>query len=112
MAETVYGWFRDKNKGFSGKIIKKELKFLPKPSKLLENSKIKGKVFVLTGTMESISRDKAKEEIKLRGGEVSESVSKNTDFVMVGAEPGSKYEKAKELGKIIGEKNFEIIGIM
>ena len=48
--------------------------------------------------MESISRDKAKEEIKLRGGEVSESVSKNTDFVMVGAEPGSKYEKAKELG--------------
>ena len=80
---------------------------MPKPSKLLENSKIKGKVFVLTGTMESISRDKAKEEIKLRGGEVSESVSKNTDFVMVGAEPGSKYEKAKELGvKIIGEKEF------
>ena len=40
-------------------------------------------------------------------------MSKNTDFVMVGAEPGSKYEKAKELGvKIIGEKSFEIIGIM
>ncbi|KKT18788.1 MAG: ligase protein [Parcubacteria group bacterium GW2011_GWB1_43_8] len=61
----------------------------------------------MTGTMESISRDKAKEEIKLRGGHINESVSKNTDFVVVGAEPGSKYGKAKKLGvKIIGEKEF------
>ena len=80
---------------------------MPKPSKLLENSKIKGKVFVLTGTMESISRDKSQRRNKIKGRGVSESVSKNTDFVMVGAEPGSKYEKAKELGvKIIGEKSF------
>ena len=57
--------------------------------------------------MESVSRDKAKEEIKLRGGHVGESVSKNTDFTVAGAEPGSKYDKAKELGvKIIGEKEF------
>ena len=69
----------------------------------MENSKIKGKVFVLTGTMESISRDKAKEEIKLREGEVSESVSKNTDFVMVGAEPGSKIRKSE---RIRGEDNW------
>jgi len=67
----------------------------------------KGKIFVLTGTMESVSRDKAKEEIKLRGGHLSESLSKNTDFVVAGAEPGSKYDKAKKLGvKIIGEKEF------
>ena len=47
--------------------------------------------------MASISRDKAKEEIKLRGGHTGESVSKNTDFV-VAAEPGSKYDKAKKIG--------------
>ena len=79
----------------------------PKPSGLPENSKIKGKVFVLTGTMASISRDKAKEEIKLRGGHTGESVSKNTDFVVAGAEPGSKYDKAKKIGvMIIDEKEF------
>ena len=48
--------------------------------------------------MASISRDKAKEEIKLRGGHTGESVSKNTDFVVAGAEPGSKYDKAKNWG--------------
>ena len=108
VAESVYDWFRDKkNKVFLRKLLERISVVLPEPSKLLENSKIKGKVFVLTGTMESVSRDKAKEEIKLRGGQVSESVSKNTDFVLAGAELGSKYDKAKKLGvKIIDEKEF------
>src|SRR3989338_6352064 len=69
--------------------------------------KVAESVFVLTGTMENISRGKAKEEIKLRGGQVSEFVSRKTDFAVVGAEPGSKYDKAKKLGvKIIDEKEF------
>ena len=49
--------------------------------------------------MESISRDKAKEEIKLRGGQTGESVSSHTDFRVAGAEPGSKYDKAKNRGE-------------
>ena len=74
---------------------------------MLENSKIKGKVFVLTGMMESLPRDKVKEEIKLRGGQTGESVSSHTDFLVAGAEPGSKYDKAKKIGvKIIDEKEF------
>lgn len=108
VAESVYDWFRDKkNKIFLEKLLEKISIILPKPSKMLENSKIKGKTFVLTGTMEGVSRDKAKEEIKMRGGQASESVSKNTDFLVAGAEPGSKYDKAQKLDvKIIDEKEF------
>src|SRR3989344_3811886 len=108
VAESVFDWFKDKrNRELLERLLKRIKIILPEKSPLLENSKIKGKIFVLTGTMESVSRDKAKEEIKLRGGHLSESVSKNTDFTVAGAEPGSKYDKAKKLGvKIIGEKEF------
>lgn len=108
VADSVYNWFKNKkNKVFLKKLLKRISIISPKPAKFLENSKIKGKTFVLTGTMENLSRDKAKKEIKLRGGQAGESVSKNTDFVVAGDEPGSKYGKAKKLGvKIIGEKEF------
>jgi len=108
VAESVYDWFKDKrNRELLERLLKRIKIILPGKSPFLENIKIKGKIFVLTGTMESVSRDKAKEEIKLRGGHLSESLSKNTDFVVAGAEPGSKYDKAKKLGvKIIGEKEF------
>ena len=66
------------------------------------------KTFVLTGALEHHSRDEAAALIKERGGKVSGSVSKNTDYVLVGLDPGSKYDKAKELGiKILDEKEFE-----
>jgi len=68
---------------------------------------LKGKIFVLTGGLKTMSRNQAKEKIREAGGRVSESVSKKTDFVVVGENPGSKYEKAKRLGvKIISEKEF------
>jgi DNA ligase (NAD+) len=67
-----------------------------------------GKTFVLTGALTHYSRDEAAALIKERGGKVVGSVSKNTDFVLVGEDPGSKYEKAKELGlKILDEREFE-----
>ncbi len=70
-------------------------------------TKFKGKTFVLTGELKSITRDKAKERIRSLGGNSSESVSKETDYVVVGNNPGSKLEKAKELGvKIVREKEF------
>ncbi|MCR5307663.1 MAG: NAD-dependent DNA ligase LigA [bacterium] len=63
---------------------------------------------VLTGTLSSYTRDEAKEIIEKLGGNVSSSVSKKTDYVLVGSEPGSKYDKAKELGvKIIYEDDFK-----
>jgi DNA ligase (NAD+) len=64
----------------------------------LASSAVAGKVFVLTGTLPSLTRDAAKELIEAQGGKVSGSVSKKTDFVVAGAEAGSKLEKAQELG--------------
>ncbi|MEI7639919.1 MAG: NAD-dependent DNA ligase LigA [bacterium] len=68
---------------------------------------LKGASFVFTGEMENYSRPEAKNIVKTLGGKVSESVSKVTDYVVVGSAPGSKYEKAKKLGlKILNENEF------
>lgn len=69
--------------------------------------KLKDKVFVLTGTLSSMSRDEAKKKIINEGGRVSSSVSAKTDYVLVGAEPGSKYAEALNLGvRILKEPEF------
>ena len=66
-----------------------------------------GKTFVLTGTLTTLTRDEAGEKIKLKGGKTSSSVSKNTSFVIAGANPGSKLDKAEKLGVIIlSEEDF------
>jgi DNA ligase (NAD+) len=66
-----------------------------------------GKTFVITGALESMSRDEAKEKLQALGAKVSGSVSKKTDYVIVGADPGSKYDKARELGiEILDEAAF------
>src|SRR6516225_7180405 len=70
-----------------------------------------GKTFVLTGTLSSMTRDEATEKIEALGGHVTSSVSKKTDYVLAGAEPGSKFDKAKELGvKIIDQAEFRRMG--
>ena len=72
-----------------------------------KSSKLQGKIFVLTGTLKSMDRPQAKKILEDHGARVSGSVSKMTDFVVAGEEPGSKYEKAKELGvTILNEKEF------
>ena len=66
-----------------------------------------GKTFVLTGTLPSMTREETTDKIEALGGHVTGSVSKKTDYVLSGAEPGSKFDKAKELGvKIIDEAEF------
>ena len=62
------------------------------------NDNFKDKTFVLTGSLRTLTRDKAKEIIESNGGKTSSSVSKKTSVVIVGEDPGSKYQKAKELG--------------
>jgi DNA ligase (NAD+) len=57
-----------------------------------------GKIFVLTGGLEGITRDEAKELIVRQGGRVTSSVSKKTDYVVAGKDPGSKFDDAKRLG--------------
>ena len=67
-----------------------------------------GKTFVLTGALQNYSRDEAARLIKERGGHVSGSVSKATDYVVVGEDPGSKYDKAQKLGvRCLSEKQFK-----
>lgn len=74
---------------------------------ITENTIFSGKTFVLTGTLESITRNEAKEKIESLGGKVTDSVTSKTDVVIVGASPGSKYDKAQKLNITIwNEKNF------
>lgn len=72
------------------------------------NENFNGKTFVITGTLEKYTRDEIEEKIQLLGGKASSSVSKNTSAVIVGSNPGSKYEKAQKLGiPIWSEDDFQ-----
>jgi len=107
VAKSVYDYFRDEH---SKKFIKKLLAngVQIKPYKLQATSyKLKGLKIVVTGTLDSMSRDEAKKAVRQEGGDWVSSVSKNTDYVVVGENPGSKADKAQQLGvKIINEKEF------
>jgi DNA ligase (NAD+) len=107
MALSAYSWFHDKNNlNFLAEIEKAGLKV--KSMKLTaKNTAVSGKIFVLTGGLEKLTRDQAKAKIRELGGEISSSVSKNTDYVIAGADPGSKLKKAEQLGvKVINEEEF------
>lgn len=109
VAESIVNWFKDKeNKKILDKLLKHvRIKYSVANIQSL-GKKLEGKTFVLTGALTNTSRDQAKEKIRALGGDVSSSVSKETDYVVAGENPGSKYDKAIELGvKILSEGEFE-----
>lgn len=100
IAQSIYEFFHDKN---NLDMIEefKNLGFTFENTNLNKSEELSGKTFVLTGTLVSMGRDEASEKIKMKGGKTSSSVSKNTSFVVAGANPGSKLDKAEKLGVII-----------
>ncbi|MDO8548328.1 MAG: NAD-dependent DNA ligase LigA, partial [bacterium] len=110
VAKCVYDWFRDKENKKLVERLKKALKIVNPGYTLRSQAKqlpLADKIFVLTGTMEKMSRAEAKEALRKLGASVSSSVSKNTFAVVAGEEPGSKLDKAKELGvKVLTEQEF------
>ena len=110
VAQSILNFFASKG---GKKILRrlKELGIQPKSEKISARKAAElpmaEKTFVLTGTLPSMTREEATEKIEALGGHVTGSVSKKTDYVLAGSEPGSKFDKAKELGvKIIDEAAF------
>lgn len=106
VAASIAEWLEEKsNQKLIDDLLDRGVK--PQAVQLPKRRPFAGKTFVFTGELEGITRDEAKEKVRRLGGEVSGSVSKNTDFVVLGAEPGSNYDKANKLGvKIIDEREF------
>ena len=108
VAESVVFFFdQPENQELVSKLKKAGLNFSMKAAEREGKIPLDGQNFVLTGTLSSFSREEAKEIIKELGGTVTSSVSRNTHYVIAGESPGSKLEKAKELGiPTLDEKGF------
>lgn len=107
VAESIYEWWHNAKNLAVLKKLEDNGVSLKTEARLSSGGKLAGQSFVLTGTLASLTRDEAKDKIRQLGGELSESVSKKTNFVIVGENPGSKKEKAEKLGvKILAEKDF------
>jgi DNA ligase (NAD+) len=111
MAQSIHDWFVDPgNRELCQRLtragVRTELE--AQPSTAPTNQSFAGKVFVLTGTLPNLTRDEARELIEANGGRVTGSVSKKTDYVLAGADPGSKLDKANQLGvQVIDEAEFK-----
>jgi DNA ligase (NAD+) len=109
IAESVYNYFKEEKNIQLIKDLKSEgvnLEYLGNDSE--ELTPFTGKTFVLTGGLNDYTRDEAREIIESNGGNVSGSVSKKTNVVIAGTDPGSKYSKAVELGiEIWDEERFK-----
>ena len=104
VAQAVSNWFL--NEG-NKKMIEQLLEHINIVEEKKSSSKLEGKTFVFTGTLHTISRDQGKRFVKDNGGSVSSTVSKNTDYVVVGDDAGSKFDKAQKLGvKTVTEEEF------
>jgi DNA ligase (NAD+) len=108
VAQSIADFFSEKaNKDLIARLKKKGLKMEEK-RQAPEDTRLAGKTFVFTGALARRSRDEGGAEVMRHGGKISGSVSKLTDYVVVGADPGSKHDKARSLGvTILNEDDFE-----
>lgn len=108
VAQSIYDFFRNpRNLRVIEKLKEGGVTFPVEKSEAKERP-FEGKTFVLTGALESLTREEARKILENMGGRVSSSVSKKTDFVIVGKHPGSKYENALRLGiKTLSEEDFK-----
>jgi len=98
VAQSIHEWFaQPPHKKLIEKLLRAGVKVLPQKVNV-KTGRLKGKTLVLTGELETMTRDQAKTRIREHGGDISASVSKKTDYVVAGADPGSKAKKAKGLG--------------
>ena len=107
VSKSIYDWFRQKeNQKLIADLEKAGVKISEK--RKAKSEKLKNKIFVLTGSLETMARDKAKQRIRVLQGKISGSVSSKTDIVVVGKNPGiKKMDRAKEIGiKTINEQEF------
>ncbi|MDP3996044.1 MAG: NAD-dependent DNA ligase LigA, partial [bacterium] len=110
VAESIYAWFgSEQNQNFINNLLRVGVEILA-PEKI--SKKLAGQTFVFTGVLKAITRDQAKKMVRSLSGAVSESVSKATDYLVAGADPGSKLKQANNLGiRIINEQEFiKIVG--
>ncbi|GAX42157.1 DNA ligase, NAD-dependent [Tolypothrix sp. NIES-4075] len=100
IAQSVYQWFHiAANQTLIERLQAAGLQFVGEVTEIKDkNQKFAGKTFVITGTLPTLKRDEAKALIQKNGGKVTESVSKKTDYLVVGEDAGSKLEKAQSLG--------------
>jgi len=107
VSASVYQFFRDKKNKESIERLKKAGVTVIE-SKVKGKTKLAGKIFVFTGALKSLGRDEARNIVESLGGMTVSTVSKKVDFVVVGEDPGSKFDKAKELGiKTLTEEEFK-----
>jgi DNA ligase (NAD+) len=107
VAASVHQFFRDKKNKESIELLKKAGVKVIEP-RVKEKGKLSGKTFIFTGALKTFGRDEARNMVESLGGMTASSVSKKVDYVVVGEDPGSKFDKAKELGiKILSEEEFK-----
>ena len=100
IAESIYEFFHSQENENLLKDLE-ELGIKPISAEQPKSNILNGQTFVLTGTLQNLTRDEASEIIKQHGGKTSSSVSKKTNFVLAGENAGSKLDKAQDLGVII-----------
>lgn len=107
VGQSIFEWFTSEHGEHTlTSLTEVDVHILPITSHVISD-KLNGKHFLITGTLATMTRDQAKNKVKANGGKVQSSISSNTDYLIVGENPGSKLKKAKELGvQVLTEEEF------